>query len=146
MTDDEEIAPGLVLFFEPEDLSRFGAQYTPLTRWSTPMIGGHYFVCTGVDEVARTGEWVPLVSRNGPGRIDVTHLKRGYWGVHVRPPRPTFCLPIQHWRMRNATALACAARSDTSRPSRRNYLDPAAVEIIVARLERCEAERAAGTG
>jgi len=127
---DEEIEEGLVIYFDPEQLVRFGAVCT--TWLGTPVIGSHYFVCTGVDTVAKTSEWVPLLSRSGATRSPIhPESKKG----HPKFVEPTsYYAPYQYWRGPNSAFIKASWNEVTTR-ARRNRVSVEVVDEMVVEIE-----------
>jgi hypothetical protein len=123
-----EVGVGLVLHLDPDTLEAAGAAFScdPRAR----VRGGHFFVCVTHDVARRTGQWMPLYTQDGPGRVPVdATLKVGHekWTASS-----TFVHPEQVWTVPDS-AVPPAAKDgrDMSTQGGRNRLRNA--EDLLAR-------------
>lgn len=124
-----EIAPGLVLHLDPDELERRGATYT--CPRDLRVQGGHFFLC--LEDDGSTGRWLPLYSSTGPGRFLLTGKRLGHpkWTSGA-----AYFHPGQVWTADHAAvAGAAAAGNDRSSPGTRNTLDPADIPNIPVESE-----------
>ncbi|MGA3057597.1 MAG: phosphatidylglycerol lysyltransferase domain-containing protein [Candidatus Limnocylindrales bacterium] len=118
-----EMAPGLVLHLDPEELERRGGMYSCPRAFRVE--GGHFFVCLSVSGVMAT--WLPLYSRDGPGRTLLVGSRTGH-------PKWTHATTYYHsgqvWTA-DAAAIAAAALAggDLSTPASRSMLEPADLPV-----------------
>jgi len=117
MIDETEINRGLVLHLDPDVLVGFGATYScDDTRRVT---SGHFFLCLRV--VGETGEWLPLYTKPGPGRIGI--LEDGRSGHPKWTDGDCYYHPEQVWAASHAAVVnAAQAGHDKSEPEHRNSL------------------------
>ena len=107
-----EIARGVVILFEPDELVAHGV--APDRPRDKAVVGPHYFLCIG-----RTGPWsiwVPCFSRWVPGRILVGRK----WGHPAWAGPESYVDLEQPWTVPDV-ALGPASRADRSQRGNRNW-------------------------
>jgi hypothetical protein len=125
MISANEIAPGLVLHLDPDELLSKGGTFTCVD--SRRVKGGHFFVCVSVE--GELGRWLPLYTRARIGRQPLTNSGRsghpkwtcGTWYWHS----------AQIWSASHLAIIAAAsAGSDMSEAGVRNNLDAACLPTV----------------
>jgi hypothetical protein len=119
-----DIAAGLALHLDPDELERLGGTYTCAKPFRVQ--GGHFFLC--LDDDGSVGRWLPLYSQAGTGRVALTGARSG----HPKWTGGTFHYQAgQVWTAAHAAiAGAAAAGQDKSTPGSRNLLDSAAMPMF----------------
>lgn len=106
LIEREEIAPGLVLFLNPNLLIEWGAAY------SCPVVPGeHFFVCIEGFDADGDSKWVPCTSKPRSTHVDVPEAKRTGHPGWTRGP--CFVAPRLVW-VCSFDAIRNAAYTDSS--------------------------------
>jgi hypothetical protein len=130
---EDEIVSGLVLHMDPDDLHAHGAQSMSLLGGPGAVRGLHYFLCTGVDEVAHTSEWLPMFSRDGWLRLPIAgEHKRGHRAFSAGT---SYVDLRQIWRAKNATIITAARRFDVTDSRSRCRVVPEVVDVLISGIE-----------
>lgn len=119
----EEIKVDLVLHFDPDTLIEASATFScsDVARVRNP----HFFVCVAHDAQAKSGSWVPLYGKDGPGRVAIPRSKKT--GIPKWVSAETFIHPEQVWTVPDsAVPRAARAGNDESFQGERNRLLKAA--------------------
>jgi len=115
MIADIELARGLVMHLAPDVLEAEGASWTCSPSFRVK--GDHFFVCLDAD----SGRWLPLYTRDGPGRMKIPSIARkgfGKWTASTAHYHPA-----QVWiASRRAIVKAAVAANDQSTPGQRNRI------------------------
>ncbi len=113
---EDEIDRGLVLHLDPSTLKNAGATICCCDE-SREVKGTHFFLCLGVD--ATHGDWLPLYSEDGVGRLRIT--KAGKYGHPKWTRSDSFYHPNQIWTVTHGGVVEAAiGGSDLSMPGQRN--------------------------
>lgn len=126
-----EIVPGLSSHLDPIVLQAGGGTFTCGRQFR--VLNDHRFLCISVSGGVST--WLPLYSRNGPGRLLLT--KSGRTGDPSWTSRILYYHPEQKWTAPIAAVIAAAqAAGEQSKPGKRSMLSAAEVARIVASLNQ----------
>lgn len=113
----KELAPGLVVHLDPEELLVQGATHT--VDEAHRVQGQHFFLCVEVQD--DTCRLVPLFTNDNPGRLPLSTEGRS---GHEKWANGTFhYYPNQVWSATRGSVVAAAAKAhDKSRSGFRNAL------------------------
>lgn len=115
-----EIAPGLVLHLDPDELEKHGGTYACAKHLRVR--GGHFFLCLSVQGTA--GRWAPMYS-DDPRKERLAVSSEGRSGHWKWRDGTFYCHHSQIWLASHmAVELAAKAGGDRSMPGGRNVLDP----------------------
>jgi len=125
MIASHEIADGIVLYLDPDELEAEGAAC--MGTDSARVVGPHFFVCIASNE--RSGNWVPLFSLDGPRRALLPHQEKE---GHAKWCESTTYFHLQQvWQAPHSAVVAAAiAGGDLSRPGQRNRLTESGVDLV----------------
>lgn len=118
---EAEIAPGLVLYLDPEELLAAGATY--ICAEAERVRGGHFFVCLKTN--GQWSRWLPVYTDDGPGRVEIPATER--LGHAKWTGSTCYYHPSQIWDVPNAAIPGAAneGRDQSRRGSRKQILKAA---------------------
>ncbi len=126
---DSEFEVGLVLHLDPISLSNDHANVTCGEKGRVE--GPHFFVCVAHDQAKKRGLWMPVYSKNGPGRLTIAPAQKS--GHPKWTDDLSYAHPGQVWDALDSTVqFAARAGRDASKQHHRNRMLGAADLLVVA--------------
>jgi hypothetical protein len=120
-----DIVRGIVLHLDPGELKNCGAKCS--CDIGSQVTGNHFFLCLDRDD--DRGDWIPMFSRPGPGRLEISATGRG---GHPKWTQGAFYFhPEQVWTATHEAVVAAALEAgDRSTPRLRNTLDESEIPVF----------------